>query len=89
MGQISQGWLQLYKDTYKEPSPQDETQRSKYIDGYIWGANIAKILIRQMIILWETRNKVIHGEIDKESEQLRKEKVTEKAQELHSLQDSV
>ena len=42
-----------------------------------------------MIILWETRNKKIHGEDDKENEQLRKEKVTEKAKELHSLQDSV
>ena len=46
MGQISQEWLQLYEDTYKEPPTKDKTQRSKYVDGYIWGANIEEILIR-------------------------------------------
>ena len=73
MGRLSQEWLQIYEDTYKKPSSHDETQRSKYIDGYVWGANLAEILIRQMIILWEQRNKKIHGENDDDAENLQKE----------------
>ena len=87
MGRLSQEWLQIYEDTYKKPSSHDETQRSKYIDGYVWGANLAEILIRQMIILWEQRNKKIHVENDDDAENLRKEKLIEKAKELQSQQD--
>ena len=61
MGKISQEWIQLYEDTYVETPSQDEPKRRKYVDGYIWGANVVETLIRQMIILWETRNKKIHG----------------------------
>ena len=42
-----------------------------------------------MIILWETRNKKIHGENDDENERLRKEKLTEKAKELYEYRDSI
>ena len=60
MGRFLHEWLQLYKETYKEYISHDKSQRRKYVDGYIWGANIVEISIRQMIILWETRNKKIH-----------------------------
>ena len=40
-----------------------------------------------MIILWEQRNKKIHGENDDDAENLRKEKLIEKAKELQSQQD--
>ena len=42
-----------------------------------------------MIILWETRNKMIHGNNDDDNERLRKEKLTEKATELYAFRDSI
>ena len=72
MGKISQEWIQLYKDTYVAPPLQDDTKKRKYVDGYIWGANVVETLIQQMIILWKTRNKVIHGEDDDDNERLKK-----------------
>ena len=40
-----------------------------------------------MILLWEQRNKNVHGSSDNEVETLRKQKLVEKAKELQSLQD--
>ena len=82
MGRISQEWLQLYEDAYKKSV--GCTKSPHYYDGFVWGASIIEIILRQMILLWESRNKDIHGHTDKEAETLRKEKLIEKARDLHS-----
>ena len=79
MGKLSEEYIQLYENTYVATSSQDDPQKTKYVDGYIWGANI----------LWETRNKNIQGDSDNNNERLRKEKLTEKATELYSFRDSI
>ena len=53
------------------------------------GASIVKVILRQIIILWEQKNKDLHGHTDKEAEKLRKEKLIEKARELNSLREDV
>ena len=45
MNKLSQEWIQLYEDTYVAPPSQYETQRSKYVDGYMLGANVVETLI--------------------------------------------
>ena len=82
MGRISQEWIQLYEDSYERPTIC--TKSPKFYDGYVWGAAIVETIIRQIIILWERRNKDIHGHDDKEAETLRKERLTEKAKELYT-----
>ena len=52
-------------------------------------ASIVEVILRQIIELWEQRNKDLHGRTDKEAEKLRKEKLIEKARELDSLREDV
>ena len=45
MGKLSQEWIQLYEDTYTAPVSQNEKKTRKYVDGYVWGANVVETLI--------------------------------------------
>ena len=67
--------------------PTDCKKNKHYFDSYIWGAAIVETSLRQMILLWEQRNKNVHGSSDNEVETLRKQKLVEKAKELQLLQD--
>ena len=67
----------------------DAPKDPHYYDGYVWGASIVEVILRQIIELWEQRNKDLHGRTDKEAEKLRKEKLIEKARGLNSLRKDV
>ena len=59
-GKISQEWLLLYNVSR---TIRDDTQR--YSAQYIWGVNIIKKTLRQMIKLWDIRNTQVHGTTDR------------------------
>ena len=80
--QISQEWLQLHKDYYKKTVGCSKSPH--YYNGFVWGASIVEMILRQIILLWDRQNKDIHGHTNKEVETLQKEKLIEKAREFHS-----
>ena len=74
MGRLSQERLQLNGETYEEPPSHNGTQKSKYIDRYIWGANIADILIQQMIMLYKHATKQLMEKMKKRMKESGKKK---------------
>ena len=52
MGKISQEWEKL--------QGRQQMRSGKYLDGYVWAANIVEVSIKHYIILWEQRNNDVH-----------------------------
>ena len=85
-GKISQKWLHLYEDTYIKPRIRKPTNQQQRIDSYVWGAHIVEIILRQMISLWEQRNKDVHGDNNEDKDRILKEKLSAEFTRLNSLQ---
>ena len=84
-GKIAQEWLQLYDDTCIQSRSQTPNRRR--LECFVWGAHIVEIILRQMIILWEQRNKTVYGETTVDKDRIRKEMLSAEFQTLNSLQD--
>ena len=54
-GKISQQWLSLFDESQKKGNSGQQLSAL-----YIWGANIVKITLQNMISLWDIRNKQVH-----------------------------
>ena len=83
-GKISQAWLQMYEDTYVKPR---SSGTHHHPEGFVWGAHLVKIILQNMIILWEQQNKDIHGDTDENKDRILKEKLKSEFLSLNSLQD--
>ena len=68
LGKISQQWLDLFLPHI----PSDPS----HPDRYKWGSQVVEFTLRKMINLWEIRNKDVHGNTDKEIEEIKKRRVT-------------
>ena len=84
-GKIAQEWLQLYDDTCIQSRSQMPNRRR--LECFVWGVHIVEIILRQMIILWEQRNKTFYGDTTVDKDQIRKEMLSAEFQRLNSLQD--
>ena len=56
------------------------------LDSYVWGAHTVEIILRQMISLWEQRNKDVHGDTSEDKDRILKEKLSTEFLRLNSLQ---
>lgn len=78
LGKISQQWLDLHLPHLpSDPSLSEQ---------YTWGCHIIEITLQNMIELWGIRNKEVHGNDDKEIEEIKKRRVVEELQQYFSLQ---
>ena len=78
MGKLSQEWEILQGPT--------QTEQGKTRKAHLWGASIVELSINHMILLWEQRNRDVHGSSkhDKNQHLLRRHRTTIK--ELFKLQ---
>jgi hypothetical protein len=79
-GKISQEWLKL-----QETSTKVTIGRKRL--SYVWGASLAKVLLKQFIKLWELRNEEVHGKTAELQEQIRKDKLGKVVRQLNELRD--
>ena len=56
------------------------------LDRYSWGSNIVELSFKQMIDLWDIRNKEVHGFDEAAAEEIRKGKTIEEIRQYFALQ---
>ena len=81
-GHISQEWIKLYKE-----SKRTNTNKNQHDQSYLWGASVVKVLLLELVRLWEIRNEEVHGKTKERNETLQKKKLTIETKWLNSLKD--
>ena len=70
-GHISQEWIKLF-----EESVCANTNKNQHNQPYLWGASVVKVILSELICLWEIKNEEVHGKTKEGNEALQKKKLT-------------
>jgi len=80
MGKLAQGWTTAYESTKLKGS-----KKSRDTDPIVWGSRLTEVFLRHTAMLWEQRNKELHGETN--CSVVRKERLASEVRELQSLRE--
>ena len=76
MGKLSQEWSKRHSELTISAGPQESV---------LWEASIIEVTLRHTILLWEERNKAVHGHTQKEQTILLVQRYKAEITRLHSL----
>ena len=78
LGRLSQEWSKRHSDLTNNPQ-----------EALLWEASIIELSLRYTIILWEERNKAVHGHTQREQNRLLVHRHRDEITRLHSLKHSL
>lgn len=67
-GKFFEEWLIIYDE-----SQNNSNNNQQFCAQYIWGANIIKIMLQNMISLWDIHNQQVNGNTDRKQQRIMKE----------------
>ena len=80
MGKLAQGWATAYESTKLKGSRQ-----TRDTDPLVWGSRLTEVFLQHTAMLWEQRNKELHGETN--CSVVQKERLASEVRELQSLRE--
>ena len=79
LGRIAIQWLDLFPSYFEE---------DKYHESYIWGAAIVELVLREVLALWDERNKEVYGKTESETDDRQRELLSHQVNKLQKDKDN-